>query len=52
MRTHGGAVKRLGTQSSAASARLHSDQLHFSLSYIVLLGKILKGKRCLKTTAL
>lgn len=52
MRTHGGAVKRLGTRRSAASARLHSDQLHFSLSYIVLLGKILKGKRCLKTIAL
>ena len=45
-------MKRLGVQSSAASAHLHSDQLHFSLSYIVLLGKILEGKRYLKTTAL
>ena len=45
-------MKSLGVQSSAASAHLHSDQLHFSLSYIVLLGKILEGKRYLKTTAL
>lgn len=45
-------MKRLGTQSSAASARLHSSQLHFSLSCVVLLGEILEGKRCLKATAL